>query len=93
MFMPTRGENFGHIILESLQHGTPTLVSDQTPFTGCDGVEAVSLNQPKSFEESLLRWLMMDQSEYSAAAEKTKLTAALKNNTSPLLERYRNLFA
>ena len=93
MFMPTRGENFGHIILESLQHGTPTLVSDQTPFTGCDGVEALPLNQPKSFEESLLRWLMMDQSEYTAAAEKTKVTAALKNNTSPLLERYRNLFA
>ena len=93
MFMPTRGENFGHIILESLQHGTPALVSDQTPFTGAEGVEAFSLHQPKRFEESLLQWLNMDQLEYAVAAEKTKITAALKNNTSPLLERYRELFA
>ncbi|MCX6312799.1 MAG: glycosyltransferase family 4 protein [Bacteroidetes bacterium] len=32
LFMPTRGENFGHIILESLQSGTPVLISDQTPW-------------------------------------------------------------
>jgi glycosyltransferase involved in cell wall biosynthesis len=29
---PTRGENFGHVIFESLIAGTPTLVSDQTPW-------------------------------------------------------------
>lgn len=27
---PTRGENFGHVILESLSAGTPVLLSDQT---------------------------------------------------------------
>jgi glycosyltransferase involved in cell wall biosynthesis len=32
LFMPTRGENFGHIILESMQAGTPVLISDQTPW-------------------------------------------------------------
>lgn len=29
---PTLGENFGHVILESLISGTPVLVSDQTPW-------------------------------------------------------------
>ena len=29
---PTRGENFGHVIFESLATGTPVLISDQTPW-------------------------------------------------------------
>ena len=31
-FLPTRGENFGHIILESLSVGTPVLIADTTPW-------------------------------------------------------------
>jgi glycosyltransferase involved in cell wall biosynthesis len=30
--LPTLGENFGHVILESLLAGTPVLVSDRTPW-------------------------------------------------------------
>lgn len=29
---PTRGENYGHVIAESLSAGTPVLISDQTPW-------------------------------------------------------------
>jgi glycosyltransferase involved in cell wall biosynthesis len=31
-FFPTRGENYGHVIAESLSVGTPVLTSDQTPW-------------------------------------------------------------
>lgn len=31
-FFPTLGENFGHVIIESMLAGTPVLVSDQTPW-------------------------------------------------------------
>lgn len=31
-FMPTLGENFGHVIYESLRAGLPVLISDQTPW-------------------------------------------------------------
>lgn len=31
-FLPTRGENFGHVLVEALSAGVPILVSDQTPW-------------------------------------------------------------
>jgi len=31
-FFPTHGENYGHVIAESLLVGTPVLISDQTPW-------------------------------------------------------------
>jgi len=34
MILPTRGENFGHAILEALMAGCPVLTSDQTPWRG-----------------------------------------------------------
>jgi glycosyltransferase involved in cell wall biosynthesis len=31
-FLPTRGENYGHVILESFLAGTPALIADTTPW-------------------------------------------------------------
>ncbi|MDT4865495.1 Glycosyl transferases group 1 [compost metagenome] len=31
-FFPTRGENYGHVVAESISVGTPVLLSDQTPW-------------------------------------------------------------
>ena len=31
-FLPTRGENYGHVIMESLSVGTPVLIADTTPW-------------------------------------------------------------
>lgn len=36
MFLPTHGENFGHVIAESLAAGTPVLISDRTPWNGVE---------------------------------------------------------
>ena len=35
-FLPTRGENYGHAIRESLAAGTPALISDRTPWCDLD---------------------------------------------------------
>lgn len=34
MLLPTRGENFGHVIVEAWAAGLPVLISDQTPWRG-----------------------------------------------------------
>jgi glycosyltransferase involved in cell wall biosynthesis len=32
LFLPTQNENYGHIIVEALQHARPVILSDQTPW-------------------------------------------------------------
>lgn len=32
LFLPTLGENYGHVIAEALSQGTPVLISDRTPW-------------------------------------------------------------
>jgi glycosyltransferase involved in cell wall biosynthesis len=36
-FLPTRGENFGHAIMDALTAGVPALISDRTPFKDLEG--------------------------------------------------------
>jgi glycosyltransferase involved in cell wall biosynthesis len=39
-FLPTKGENFGHAIVDALAAGTPALLSDQTPWRGLEAEHA-----------------------------------------------------
>ena len=51
-FLPTRGENYGHVIQEALTAGLPVLISDQTPWRDleqhCVGW-ALPLGDPSAF--------------------------------------------
>lgn len=54
MLMPTLGENFGHIILESLIAACPVLISDQTPWQHLETEHAgwaIPLNQKSKYVE------------------------------------------
>ncbi|MFZ9660864.1 MAG: glycosyltransferase [Chitinophagaceae bacterium] len=66
-FLPTYGENFGHVIFDSFMYGRPVLISDQTPWKNLREIKCgsdFSLDQPylfKSFLEDAAEW---DQKEF-----------------------------
>lgn len=40
LILPTHGENFGHVIFESLSQGRPVVISDQTPWRNLQAKQA-----------------------------------------------------
>lgn len=56
LFLPTRGENFGHAIFEALASGLPALISDRTPWRSLERTGAgwsLPLDQPQRFSEAI----------------------------------------
>lgn len=95
LFLPTRGENFGHIILESLQAGTPVLISDQTPWSNLAVSMAgwdLSLADPKEFATVIDRVSAMEEQEFSEWRRGAKLMADNYTNDKNLIELSRRLF-
>jgi glycosyltransferase involved in cell wall biosynthesis len=71
-FVPTRGENFGHAIVEALTAGCPVLIGDQTPWRqlsrACAGWEVPS-EDVAAMRRALAQAIAMDGAEWSRWAE------------------------
>lgn len=78
LFLPTLGENFGHVILESLLCGCPVLLSDQTPWRGLEheGVGwDLPLQEPGRFRDVLQRCVEMSAPEHAGWSERARAYA------------------
>ena len=87
LFMPTRGENFGHIIAESLSAGCPVIISDQTPWKqlakkniGWD----IPLSSKNEFIKTIESCAMMNQETYDSMSlhSFTLASEMLNDNTN-----------
>ncbi len=54
-FLPTLGENYGHVIIEALGAGVPALISDKTPW--------------RDLEDHLVGWTPADATRYPSLIE------------------------
>ncbi len=92
--LPTRGENFGHVIFESVAAGTPVLLSDQTPWrTDPDGaIETLPITDPRPWVEAIERWSVLGEGELAARRAAALRFARNYIATSPALEDNRSLF-
>lgn len=62
---PTHGENFGHVIFESLRAGTPVLVSDQTPWqpSPSGAVTVLPLDDQEAWRQAIENAASLDAAE------------------------------
>ncbi|MCW3102602.1 MAG: hypothetical protein JWO09_1042 [Bacteroidetes bacterium] len=95
MFMPTQGENFGHIILQSLSAGCPVIISDQTPWKrliesnvgwDCD------LRFKEHFADNIDHSAALGQQEYNEMSEAAFRYAAKYSRNDEILKQNRHLF-
>jgi glycosyltransferase involved in cell wall biosynthesis len=65
---PTRGENFGHVIVEALAAGCPAIISDQTPWVDLERQEVgwnLALTDRARWQQVLQSCVDMDGATYS----------------------------
>lgn len=93
--LPTRGENFGHVIHEALEAGLPVLISDQTPWRRLEE-QGVGWDLPLDDMSGYVRrieevadWSKQERSAYSARARALALDVSDDRN---VLESNRRLF-
>ncbi len=56
-FLPTHGENYGHVIVEALSSGTPVLLSNHTPWRNLEQAGVgwdLPLNNTKAFLDAII---------------------------------------
>lgn len=96
LFLPTLGENFGHIILESFSCGIPVLISDLTPWKNLESNGIgwdVPLNDFIKFKEIFDKLAMMNHLEYEKMRTNVQIYYSKKQNHFEKIEsKYKNLF-
>lgn len=94
-FLPTHGENFGHVIIEALAAGCPILISDQTPWRDLEkeGVGwDLPLNQSEQITAILQRFTDMDRHELASFSNRACEYAQKKMMDVKVINQNRDLF-
>ena len=96
LFLPSAGENFGHVILESMLAGVPVIISDNTPWKELEKGKAgwdVSLSEPKRFIEIIEKCIAMGQEEYDIYSKGALMLASRFCNDGDVLQANKKLFS
>ena len=92
---PTRGENYGHVIIESLAAGCPVIVSDRTPFRDLEEHEAgwvVPLDEPEGFHRALATCAAMGPDEHARMSNAAREYARRVITDPAPIAQHRELF-
>ncbi len=94
LFLPTKNENFGHAIVETLNSGRPVLISNCTPWNEVNEYKcglALSLNE-HIFREKILEILLMNNEEYQQMCANAQTFIITKLDKEKIKNEYLNLF-
>jgi glycosyltransferase involved in cell wall biosynthesis len=94
-FLPTAGENYGHVILEAALAGLPLLISDNTPWRDlkAEGVGwDFNLNKKHAFLEAINEVYEMKPAEHSAWRKHIQIWAGKKQQNQNDINENKALF-
>lgn len=94
-FLPTLGENFGHVIFEALATGLPVLISDQTPWKDLEKNKAgwsLPLDDSDHFARIIDEVAGWNDEKAVEAGRKAHEYTIRYSNEMPSLEQNRALF-
>ena len=94
-FLPTKGENFGHVIVEALSSATPVLISDNTQWNDVNKYKsgwAIPLSRSDKFIETIDMFADFDLSNRKKFSESSLNYYIVKMNQTSLIENYRQAF-
>jgi glycosyltransferase involved in cell wall biosynthesis len=95
LFLPTRGENFGHVILQAFQSGCPAIISDQTPWRNLQSLKAgydLPLQSPADFANAVDTLAGMDEKQFAVFSNAAADLGRQYAGADSLLEENRKLF-
>ncbi|HTH55181.1 MAG TPA: glycosyltransferase family 4 protein [Cyclobacteriaceae bacterium] len=92
--LPTKGENFGHAIYESLSVGTPVIISKHTPWKVAEKRAGfvVESEAPEKWAWAIERFYTLDENEYSALSAGAHALAKKYFEENNFMSQYRRLF-
>ncbi len=96
LLFPTRGENYGHVIVEALLAGCPVVTSDQTPWNdiGANGAGwALPLEPEAAFTAVLERYVWMDDQEFRSLTERAITYGRRLADARVPIAQHRQLFS
>ena len=94
-FLPTHGENFGHVIIEAMSAGTPVLISNATPWRGLteQGVGwDLPVDDEAAFRAALQKMTDTNQEELSTMSDAALRFAESMIAGKDTIDRNRHLF-
>ena len=94
--LPSKGENFGHVIAESLFAGVPVLISDCTPWLDMERRNlgwSLSLNDLSKFSACIERCALMPASDYIVWRQYIRAWANENIGNESEIQRNRELFS
>ncbi|MGL5888339.1 MAG: glycosyltransferase family 4 protein, partial [Bacteroidia bacterium] len=95
LFLPTRGENFGHVILEALTAGCPAIISDRTPWRNLETQKAgfdISLDAETEMIAAITMFAEMGGEEFGIWSEGAQMLASQHLNNAADIAANRKLF-
>lgn len=96
LLLPTYGENFGHVIMESWQNSCPVIISDQTPWRDLQKEKLgydLSIENQSSFVDAIEHLSGMTQDDYLAWSKSSFIFAKSFIDNPEVLEQNRRLFS